>query len=201
MPEGHEEQGLTKQQKMGVFMLSLFAVFAVGLGVLKIRNTLYAPFALNSDVPYATKEEIDTNEGLMYRDTDKDGLNDFDELYVYVTSPYLKDTDSDGISDKEEVEKGTNPACPEGQTCTDSILSGDGVPPVTSVAAATSTLGPPPSAAELETMLSNPTQIRKMLLEAGFDKTLLDKTSDADLIKMVQEALSATVTSTNINNP
>ena len=103
MPEGHEEQGLTKQQKMGVFMLSLFAVFAVGLGVLKIRNTLYAPFALNSDVPYATKEEIDTNEGLMYRDTDKDGLNDFDELYVYVTSPYLKDTDSAAIVTGKQI--------------------------------------------------------------------------------------------------
>jgi hypothetical protein len=197
MPDRQEGQSLSKQQKMGVFMLSLFAVFAIGLGFLKIRNTMYAPFALNNAVPYVVKEDIDTNEGLMYRDTDKDGLNDFDELYVYITSPYLADTDSDGIADKVEVEKGSNPICPEGQTCSDSILSGDAVPTTVAAASASSTLGPPPSAAELETILNNPAQTRKMLLDAGFDKTLLDKTSDADLMKMIKEVLNSTSTTNN----
>jgi hypothetical protein len=52
MPEVEERQGLQKGQKIGVVLLSIFSVFAVGLGLLKIRNTMYAPFALNNGVPY-----------------------------------------------------------------------------------------------------------------------------------------------------
>jgi hypothetical protein len=36
-----------------------------------------------------------------------------------------------------------------------------------------------------------------MLLDAGFDKTLLDKTSDADLMKMIKEVLNSTSTTNN----
>jgi hypothetical protein len=42
-------------------------------------------------------------------DTDGDGLEDGDEVYIYQTDPTKKDTDGDGYSDKEEVEKGSDP--------------------------------------------------------------------------------------------
>lgn len=189
-----EEQGpprLSKEQKMGITLLSIFAVLAVGLGILQIRNTMYAPFALNKEIPYVVKNDIETNEGLMYRDTDKDGLNDFDELYVYITSPYLDDTDSDGISDKTEIEKGSNPICAEGQDCSEAALSGDTLPNTTPFDSASTTLGAAPSMQELETILNNPTETRKMLLASGFDKTILDQTSDADLIKMIKDILNS----------
>ena len=35
--------------------------------------------------------------------TDLDGLNDWEEVYVYCTSPYNPDTDGDGFSDWEEI--------------------------------------------------------------------------------------------------
>jgi len=194
-----EEQGgnsLSKEQKIGVILLSVFSVFAIGLGILQIRNTMYAPFALNKQIPNLVKDDINSNEALMYRDIDKDGLNDFDELYVYATSPYLADTDSDGIPDKAEVDKGTNPICPEGQNCAEAGFNGEALPNSVPLPSATSTLGPAPSAQDLEKLLNDPAEIRKMLVASGLDKKIIDATSDADLIKMVKEVLNSTSTAT-----
>lgn len=197
MPEEQDVPGLSKEQKMGIMLLSVFAVLAIGLGVLQIRNTLYAPFALNKEVPYIQKTDIETNEGLMYRDTDTDGVNDFDELYVYITSPYLADTDSDGISDRVEIESGSNPICPEGQDCSEAALSGDALLNTAPIDSASSTLGPAPSLDELTDLLNNPTEARKMLLAAGFDKAILDQTSDEELLQLIKEVLSSSTTTTN----
>ena len=43
------------------------------------------------------------------RDSDEDGVNDYDEIYVYGTDIYLKDSDGDRITDGEEVLHGANP--------------------------------------------------------------------------------------------
>ena len=194
MSEEQGREGLSKEQKIGVILLSIFSVFAIGLGILQIRNTMYAPFALNKKIPPLVRDDINTEEALMYRDTDKDGLNDFDESYVYLTSRYLADTDSDGLSDKAEVDKGTDPLCPEGQTCAEAGVNGDTLPNSGVIPSATSTLGPAPSPQDLEKLLSDPAATRAMLLASGFDKKILDATSDADLMQMVKEILSATNT-------
>ncbi len=54
---------------------------------------------------------------LKAKDTDQDGLSDYDELNIYGTSPYLPDTDSDGYSDKKEVDDGYDPNCPGDENC------------------------------------------------------------------------------------
>lgn len=38
------------------------------------------------------------------KDSDYDGLNDYDEVKVYHTDPLIADTDNDGLSDYEEVQ-------------------------------------------------------------------------------------------------
>ena len=61
------------------------------------------------------------------KDTDHDGISDYDELYVQQTSPYLADTDSDGLSDAVEVTQGTDPNCPQGKVCVETqaqVISG-----------------------------------------------------------------------------
>ena len=194
MIEEQGGEGLSKEQKTGVILLSIFAIFAIGLGILQIRNTMYAPFALNKKIPPLVRDDINSSEALMYRDTDKDGLNDFDELYVYATSPYLADTDSDGLSDKAEVDKGTNPICPEGQTCAEAGTGADTIPNSAPLPSATFTLGPAPSPQDLDKLLTDPAEIRRMLLDSGLDKKILDATSDADLMKLVKEVLSSTST-------
>lgn len=46
--------------------------------------------------------EIQKRTDPLKADTDGDGLNDYEELYVYHTNPLLADTDGDGVSDLEE---------------------------------------------------------------------------------------------------
>lgn len=46
---------------------------------------------------------------LFKADTDDDGLNDYDEIFVYFTNPRLADTDGDGHKDGDEVKNGYNP--------------------------------------------------------------------------------------------
>ena len=45
-------------------------------------------------------------------DTDGDELTDFEEVFIYHTDPHLTDTDNDNYPDKTEVNNGYNPAGP-----------------------------------------------------------------------------------------
>ncbi len=211
MPDDRQRaKGLSKEQKIGFVLLFVFAILAVGLGFLQIRNSLYGPFALNKTVPTSLVDELNTPEILQFRDTDMDGLNDFEELYIYTTSPYLADTDSDGISDSQEIGKGTNPNCAEGRDCTGVVNSAEWV--------ATSTINvsvddPGEAPADLNEALQDPAQVRLMLMQAGADEQLLQQFSDADIINLVQEMMMSSSSemqmlidmqdsaSSNVSNP
>lgn len=55
-----------------------------------------------------------SDEELMERDTDGDGLNDYDEIYTHGTDPLNPDTDEDGLTDSEEInEYGTDALNPD----------------------------------------------------------------------------------------
>ena len=45
-------------------------------------------------------------------DTDSDGINDYDEYFVYHTNPTNPDSDADGVNDGDEVANGTDPNVP-----------------------------------------------------------------------------------------
>jgi len=58
----------------------------------------------------ANLEEYENNTKPSDEDTDNDGLDDWDEVYVYSTNPTVPDTDGDGLSDGDEVNTyGTSP--------------------------------------------------------------------------------------------
>ncbi|MBW1717205.1 MAG: hypothetical protein JRJ77_15515, partial [Deltaproteobacteria bacterium] len=46
---------------------------------------------------------------LKATDSDSDGLNDYEEMFVYYSNPHDEDTDGDGFCDRTEVVKGTSP--------------------------------------------------------------------------------------------
>lgn len=190
MPEGDQSSGgktLTQEQRIGVVLLSIFAILAVGLGFLQIRNSMYAPFALNNDVTSAVADKMDTVSALHYRDTDKDGLNDFDELYVYNTSRYLADSDSDGLTDKQELDAGQDPLCAQGKECENSGQAGI---PMAEVFVSTTT----PNPEELLLVLQDPKKIREMLESYGMEKEMLNKIPDQELMTLVEEILASTNT-------
>lgn len=57
----------------------------------------------------SNKDECSYNTNLLNKDTDSDGLTDYDEAKVHFSNPLLEDTDNDVLSDKSEVRLGTNP--------------------------------------------------------------------------------------------
>ena len=197
MLEYRSMAGLTREQKIGFSLLLIFAILAIGLGVLQIRNTMYKPFALSNKVPILSSATIKDTNALRYRDTDKDGLNDFDELYVYQTSPYLDDTDSDGTTDAKEVQAGTNPLCATGKECVSTVVSGGANNfSATATGSIASWIKPPSSTTplDLNAALQDATQIRQMLIATGMDKSLLDKVTDSQLQSLVNEVMKPTST-------
>ncbi|MFA5062314.1 MAG: hypothetical protein WC526_04165 [Patescibacteria group bacterium] len=202
--ELNSRPGLTKTQKMGFVLLLIFAIFAVGLGALQIRNSMYGPLALNKEVPPIDSGVVNNIDTLKYRDTDHDGLSDFDEIFIYGTSPYLADTDSDGIPDGVEIAKGSSPLCNEKtKICvnggSEAVPLSGGSPSTT--AEVISQMQEPDSSASIDALsqaLTDPAQVRQMLLSAGVEKKVLDSTSDADLMVMVQEILASSTISSQI---
>ncbi|MDP3794275.1 MAG: hypothetical protein Q8R07_06065, partial [Candidatus Uhrbacteria bacterium] len=116
--------GLRSEQRTAVVVLFLCAVSALGLSISQFSQQLHAPFLISKNKQqltqkfFADQAREDNKVGaLKQKDTDHDGLSDYDELYVYRTSPYLADSDSDDISDAIEIAQGADPNCPKGKTC------------------------------------------------------------------------------------
>ncbi len=109
----------TKHEKVTLVIFLLIGVAAFALSFKNISQNLKEPFLRTDKFHVKTAEEIEDERiaGLKEADTDKDELNDYDELYVFKTSPFLEDTDSDGSLDGAEVMAGMDPNCPKGQVC------------------------------------------------------------------------------------
>lgn len=189
---------LRREQKVGLLLLLVFGVMVLSLGAVQIRNTIYAPFALNKRVPLSLKDEIDTPDALRWRDTDREGLTDWDEKFVYNTSVYLADTDSDTLSDAEEVRRGTDPLCPAGQDCSKAVLLGTDLPPTGTTTAEilaaqqAAELGQEP--VNLEEALQDPAQIRLLLEGVGMSPEVLKQVTDQELLILVQQVISTSST-------
>jgi hypothetical protein len=202
MPASDERNPLSREQKTGVVLLFVFAFLAVGLGLLQLRNTIYGPFVIR---PVKDVSPVllfaDERTRLQKIDTDHDGLNDYEELEFYNTSPYLPDTDSDGAKDKEEIEAGTDPACAGGAVCeTAEAVSSQGNSIVVPGVTQESGLGLLEQAAGnvgIEALAGNPAVLRQLLLQSGkIQEEDLKKIDDATLLSIAKNLLSQTATTT-----
>lgn len=189
-------------------VLVFFGILTLVLGVLQITRTINIGGGYNE----LANQQVNSNQSLgninqsanelKSTDMDKDGLSDYDELYIYHTSPYLADSDSDGFSDKEEIDNGFDPNCPKGTDCRGTTeqpadsnnLSPKGgsssvkEQPVDGLQSGNDGLAT--GTKQIEYTPEQLAEIRKMLLDAGgISQEQLDKISDEDLIKLVQEVL------------
>jgi hypothetical protein len=198
---------LGRSQKIMAIFLAFFGLFIIILWSVQFKQNITKPFAYKGDTAdNATAAQ--TDELLKTKDTDKDGLYDFDELNTYKTSPYLEDSDSDGISDKAEVDKSTDPNCPTGQNCNLTATNNVEANNTTNNASSSSlnnlnqsnTSGNATqeiSSEQKEILKSTLGQnmdaatLRKLMIEQGMDKAALDKISDADLMKSFEETLNS----------
>ncbi len=172
-------------------LLFLILIVVVGLpfSIWKFIDNLDTPFIKTfsedentnstNQLADSTNSEIPVLENLRELDTDGDGLNDYDELYRYRTSPYIQDSDSDSIADNIEVEQGTDPNCPEGNTCSrEEIVVDDSTDTSTNTAIT-------------EEQLSNMSveQLRQIMIDSGAPEDEVYKISEEDLRATYQEIL------------
>lgn len=175
-------------------LILLLVVMGFSLGFLSYSNNIKNVFVLEDSTP------IDNSEGsqvqaqdildLRDKDTDSDGLSDYDELYVYNTSPYLEDSDSDGYLDKEELDAGHDPNCPAGRVCLSTTKSNkqdeavgnnilpDFLPGVDGV-----------TGQDLLAGNLSPDQLRSLLAQMGTDMSEINNLSDEDLQKVYEKTL------------
>ena len=116
---------LNNHHKLFLFLLSILGFSGIMFGVYRVYDSLYGTLRLPEDERISFTESESQNETalvssiltLQTKDTDDDGLTDYEELYSYGTSPYLKDSDSDGFPDLAELKGGTDPLCHKDQNC------------------------------------------------------------------------------------
>ncbi len=209
---------LNKNQKISLFFLLFFSLIFIAFWIVDLKHNLSEPFAKykSSDdfAQSSQKNESETKieQNLHLKDTDGDGLSDWDEINVYKTSPYLEDSDSDGYSDKEEIENNQDPNCPAGQNCSSEIVNqdagfSDNKSSMTAILPnADNNTGQGGELENLEknlnenvldekyqNILSGKTDaktLRALLIENGIDKNILDKISDEELMKTYAETVS-----------
>jgi hypothetical protein len=143
-------------------------------------NYLKIPFAQTGNLNINTNSsgsDIGQLLALQEADSDLDGLSDYDELYVYFTSPYLQDSDSDGFSDAEELRNNQDPNCPSGTDCSAGLEE-----PLTT-AGETAQPDLPNSDLSAE-------EIRSLLIQNGISETELSQIDDQSLVSLYQQSLA-----------
>lgn len=185
-----------------VFAILLFlATGTLVYGFTSLSRQIYGP---KNEMAEANNQPAQSNIvgdllDLQSKDTDKDGLTDYDELYIYKTSPYLPDTDSDGYLDKQEIDGGYDPLCPKGMDCRGTTAAPTGTststaeqevtpPPETGTGTATEPL-PQEVIDELNKL--TPAEIRELLRASGqMTEEQLGQIDDETLMQIYREVLS-----------
>lgn len=183
----YEREKLSRREKINSIIIIFIGIGTLFFAVISMIINISNPF---SDILKIGQAQLKAQEeqekaqllALQKTDTDGDGLIDYLEIYQYGTSPYLKDSDGDGLSDAEEITKGTNPNCPEGQQCfnNDKNRNSSDTSDVPSLVTEI-------SANNKGKVAITPDFLRQVLIESGFDKEMIEETPDSDLLSLFQE--------------
>lgn len=213
----NNNNSMDKNRKIALIVLSVFSVSIIVIWSLNFKNSLRDPFSYKGDLIVnntnnqnncadgncVTGEITSDNLELKNIDTDGDGISDWDELFVYGTSPYLEDTDGDTLSDYEEIfVYKTNVNCPEGQNCSNSLSQSEvqNTEPSddfynflnsleTSVEQDINSTSSNSSLSESSEVL-DAQSLRQILIQSGIEENDLQQISDDDLLKLYQEVLA-----------
>ena len=198
-------KSFAKEQKAAFGLFVFIGIFALVFGMKSFGAHIRRPFELQilnakTERTYLLEGERESEEEQKQKetDTDEDGLMDYEELYVYKTSPYLSDSDSDNYNDKMEIDSGNDPNCPVGKDCgkvtvtsveseseqANALLSGAEVG-ASSFEGNSSDDFVLDSSKDVESFLSTlgADDIRALLLEQGIPQETLDTLDDETLVE------------------
>ncbi len=165
-----------------------------------IKRGVISENCVNGDCSLTTGEE---NIDERFKDTDNDGLSDYDEQSVYKTSPYLEDSDSDGVSDQEEIIKGTDPNCSLSEGCSNNLIierekaETENIEQILDIVDIDSSLesslsGDLNEEAVMEDLLEgkkDASSLREFLVQSGIEKEMVDQISDEILMESYYEMI------------
>lgn len=173
-----------RERRWSFGVISVIGFAAIILGSVQIISDIRSPFyvAKSTNTNTSAQPSSANLEALRSKDTDQDGLDDYTELYVQGTSPYLADSDSDKVNDNDEVKAGTDPNCPQGQTCQQRTILDDA-----STADETST-------DNTDTDAITPEELRKTLIASGAPQATIDQLSDSELVELYNKTVTETGT-------
>ncbi len=186
----HQGHNYTSKQKIAMVGLVFFALIVFILWIVQIKESLKKPFDYGSG---NSSLQQNNNQDDRTKDTDKDGLSDYDELNIYGTSPYLEDSDSDGLTDREEIMGNNNPNCAAGTDCFDGL--NDTMEKKVDnqksdiMIAPSATGGSVKDANNILEGKMDPKDLRQLLKDDGVDPRLIDAITDDELMLMYQEQL------------
>ncbi len=191
---------LDNGQKIALVVLAFLAVFVVVAWVVQTKQSLSGGNYINNNSSTCNGDDCLANDSsldIRTKDTDHDGLSDYDELNIYNTSPYLEDSDSDGYTDKQEIDNQKDPNCPFGQNCyvepikptneENILFPGQ---PTTVPKQSTNITGQIDSAQQVLNGQGDAQSLRSLLLNSGMDKQVLDQISDQELMATYQDILA-----------
>ncbi len=211
-----KKKALTKEEKAVLFLLFVVSILGVSFGFKSFPATLSRPFEVQlasyTGVDFKTLSQQEEEEIARQKaaDTDNDGLTDYDELYVYKTSPYLSDSDSDGFDDKTEIFSSNNPNCPEGKDCAG---TSEGLETASSADTGnennnilsnvfnlnSGSLGGVTfdSTQDIQDFLAkmSPEEIRSMLISQGVSKDVVDQMTDEQIKQLLSETIKEATSS------
>lgn len=190
------------EAKVAVGVFLVVGVLGLAYSVRGVFFRLQQPFfaQMNYTGPkFLSLAEKDAQEAQAQksRDTDGDTMNDYDELYVFRTSPYLTDTDSDGVDDAQEIRLGKDPTCPEGQDCLRTVASSEaeGEAPTLGVlpdGQTTLDFTGLSSTADVEAKIAKTSadDLRKILLGTGVSVDIIAKLNDEQVRTLFKQAVA-----------
>ena len=175
-----------QEHRAGAWVVLIMGLIGLGLGAYQWRASFRSAFVSQVGA-FKTPAQIEQEqiEAMKTKDTDDDTLNDFEETYVYKTSPYLSDSDSDGTDDATELKAGDDPNCPKEKNCIETGLAATQSPLV----AAASSTAQLEEDAMLQLLNPTPAQIRALLIQNGVTESDLTGISDATLLSLYQQSL------------
>ncbi len=173
----------SNKNKKILWGLIALAIIFVLVSYFQMRNLIFGPFRNKNNAGQQAANVQKLLVQAQTTDTDHDGLSDFQEQYVYKTSPYLADSDSDGFSDSEEVAAKSNPLDPESTPLNKKITEVN----------LEKTFAALQQNQELNQTEVTPQQVRDLLINQGhWDKETVDKIDDKTLIQYYNETKKET---------